>query len=476
MSYPRRTGTGKTTTARKLGQVYYDMGFLASKEVVECCATDLVGQYVGHTGPKTKGVFEKALGKVLFIDEAYRLSEGHYAKEAMDEIVGLMTNERFMNKLVIILAGYDHQMNELLAVNPGLSSRFSEEIIFQNMSPEQCLELLDKDLRKEQFIVPELSDKTSPTYVEMQGAIARMSALPSWGNARDVKTLGKRLVRKAFANMASGGPSESLSAEEALSIVKSMLQEQLARHGIADTAPSSSSMPMASIDGPAPALPSMSTSTSQASNSAPPPPLPSWHVREPPKQSGSKDASRADPSTKQRSEHVPPPTKISTDQTTNYKVARRDAGVSDAVWIQLRADTAAQNEAKRKAVEEERRLGEEVNKAEKQEQNARASAAALERALAEGKDGTEEERREIERQLEEARRREAEVNAVRERADAALKKKQKEEEEKRQRELEMQRKLDQMGLCPMGYQWIRQASGYRCAGGSHFISHDGIGM
>ena len=78
-------GTGKTTTARKLGQVYYDMGFLSSKEVVECSATDLVGQYVGQTGPKTKGIFEKALGKVLFIDEAYRLSEGHFAKEAMDE-------------------------------------------------------------------------------------------------------------------------------------------------------------------------------------------------------------------------------------------------------------------------------------------------------------------------------------------------------------------------------------------------------
>ena len=100
-------GTGKTSTARKLGQVYYDMGFLSSADVIECSASDLVGKYVGHTGPKTKAVFEKALGKVLFVDEAYRLSEGQFAKETMDEIVGLMTQERFMNKLIIILAGYE---------------------------------------------------------------------------------------------------------------------------------------------------------------------------------------------------------------------------------------------------------------------------------------------------------------------------------------------------------------------------------
>ena len=115
-------------TARKLGQVYFDMGFLSSADVIECSASDLVGQYVGHTGPK------KALGKVLFIDEAYRLSQGHFAQEAMDEIVDIMTKDKFMNKLVFILAGYD-DMNKLLRVNPGLASRFSE-IYFSNMTPE----------------------------------------------------------------------------------------------------------------------------------------------------------------------------------------------------------------------------------------------------------------------------------------------------------------------------------------------------
>ena len=104
-------GTGKTTTARKMGQVYYDMGFLSSTEVVECSASDFVGQYIGQTGPKMKGVLEKALRKVLFVDEVYRLSEGRFTKEAMDELVGILTQEKFRGKLVVVLAGYDQEIS-----------------------------------------------------------------------------------------------------------------------------------------------------------------------------------------------------------------------------------------------------------------------------------------------------------------------------------------------------------------------------
>lgn len=80
-------GTGKTTTARKIGQVYYDLGFLSEVQVVECSASDLIGQYVGQTGPKTVKQLELGLGKVLFIDEAYRLGQGHFSQEAIDELV-----------------------------------------------------------------------------------------------------------------------------------------------------------------------------------------------------------------------------------------------------------------------------------------------------------------------------------------------------------------------------------------------------
>lgn len=118
-------GTGKTTVARKFGQVYYDMGFLSTVDVYECAATDLVGEYVGHTGPKTQGVFDKALGRVLFVDEAYRRGSagGRFAQEAIDEMVGPLTQPKYFQKIVVILAGYKIDMNQLLKVNSGLSSR-----------------------------------------------------------------------------------------------------------------------------------------------------------------------------------------------------------------------------------------------------------------------------------------------------------------------------------------------------------------
>src|SRR5271169_1458485 len=101
-----------------MGQVFYDMGFLSSTDVIECSTSDLVGQYVGQTGPKTKKLLERARGRVLFIDEAYRLGEGHFAKEAVDELVSTLTLEQYKGRIIVILAGYDKEINDLLAVNP----------------------------------------------------------------------------------------------------------------------------------------------------------------------------------------------------------------------------------------------------------------------------------------------------------------------------------------------------------------------
>ncbi len=84
-----------------MGKIYYDMGFLEGARVVECSATDLIGQYVGQTGPKVQKKFDDARGAVLFIDEAYRLAGEHFAKEAMDEIVDCLTKERYQNRLVV---------------------------------------------------------------------------------------------------------------------------------------------------------------------------------------------------------------------------------------------------------------------------------------------------------------------------------------------------------------------------------------
>jgi hypothetical protein len=164
-----------------MGKVYYEMGFLATAEVIECSAKDLVGEYVGQTGPKAQKLIESALGKVLFVDEAYRLGEGPYGKEAVDELVDSITKPRFLNKLVIILAGYDREINEMLDVNPGLSSRFAEAVDFQKLKPESCYQLLQSTLeRKSQLDTSRISTPIISTTKSWQSSTA---CLP-WGTSR----------------------------------------------------------------------------------------------------------------------------------------------------------------------------------------------------------------------------------------------------------------------------------------------------
>ncbi|KAI1385856.1 ATPases of the AAA+ class [Hypoxylon trugodes] len=192
-------GTGKTTTARKMGGIFYDLGFLATMEIVECSASDLIGQYAGQTGPKTRKVFEKALGKVLFIDEAYRLASdsGHnsFASEAVGEMVDILTQDRFRNKLVVILAGYEKDIDKLLATNPGLSSRFPETVDFQNLTPAECGRLLFQSVKKNNKLNITFPQQYVP---HARNIFAELASLPYWGNARDVQTLAKRIINKVL--------------------------------------------------------------------------------------------------------------------------------------------------------------------------------------------------------------------------------------------------------------------------------------
>ncbi|KAF5013049.1 hypothetical protein F66182_15219, partial [Fusarium sp. NRRL 66182] len=194
-----------------MGQVYYDTGLLASNEVIETSATDLVGQYVGQTGPKTQQLLERGLGKVLFIDEAYRLAEGQFAKEAMDELVDCITKPRFARKLIIILAGYDADINRLMSINPGLTSRFPESLQFEPLRPRMCFKLLEKLLSKQQKEVLEQSQTKfdiscvqcpDPDLIEkLTQGFDTLSKTASWSNARDVETLATSIFRKTITTM-----------------------------------------------------------------------------------------------------------------------------------------------------------------------------------------------------------------------------------------------------------------------------------
>lgn len=195
-------GTGKTTTARKIAQIYYDMGFLSEATVVECSVTDLIGSYIGQTAPKTSKALERGLGKVLFIDEAYRLAEGgrsSYAHEAVSELVDCLTKPKFFGKIIVILAGYEDEMNALLAMNPGLASRFPEEIIFDLLPPAGCLEVLKKKLEETNIAMPLMEkDEDSSERQQLERLLRTLAQTPGWGNARDVETLAKNIARKIF--------------------------------------------------------------------------------------------------------------------------------------------------------------------------------------------------------------------------------------------------------------------------------------
>ncbi|KAG4412499.1 hypothetical protein IFR04_014355 [Cadophora malorum] len=225
-------GTGKTTTARKVARLYYDMGLLAEPTVVECSASDLIGKYLGHSGPKTAKVFEKALGRVLFIDEAYRLADVgkcSYASEVVSELVNLMTKEKFKGKVAVVLAGYEDEMNALLGMNPGLASRFPEKISFEHLSPETCVEIL-KIKVKQAGIGLGFLDEGRSANAEVTALMEKFVATKGWGNARDVETLAKGICRGVFASLGSGGDL-SCARDAVIGVLRGMLGERLRRAG-----------------------------------------------------------------------------------------------------------------------------------------------------------------------------------------------------------------------------------------------------
>ncbi|KAK3293760.1 P-loop containing nucleoside triphosphate hydrolase protein [Chaetomium fimeti] len=414
-------GTGKTTTAKKMGKVFYDMGFLAAAEVVECSATDLIGQYVGQTGPKVQQLFDKSLGKVLFVDEAYRLAEGHFAKEAMDEIVDSVTKDRYFKKLVIILAGYEADINRLMAVNTGLTSRFPEVIDFRALTAEECITLMLQLLKKQKTVLKEKNKEFDifclkvPTHRFRKALLQTfrdLAAQDNWASARDVQALSKGIFNHMLRDKEGLARGSLVLTEGVITAeLDGMLKERQLRassakqprsldlHDLLQQAPSQAP----------PTPPKFSTETSTSQTTAPPPPneeAPSEDNKSPPVNIAIR------PKTSDNNNNPP----------RSPNLARRDAGVSDAVWEQLQRDQQAAEE--REA--EYRQL----------KQAARDASDAARDAI-------------VKRLLE--------------------------EEARRRREEEARRKLKEMGLCPAGFEWIKQEGGWRCAGGSHFVVADVMG-
>ncbi|RSM09364.1 hypothetical protein CEP52_004209 [Fusarium oligoseptatum] len=219
-------GTGKTTTAQHMGKIFYSMGFLSTEKVIECSATDLLGQYVGQTAPRTQKKLQEGIGHVLFIDEAYRLIDGSYGVEAVDELVSFLSKPANVGRMIVILAGLMKDMHELMARHPVLSGLFPEEITFYHIPPDDCIILLNRELERNGFWSNQqfLTDKRSENYHKVRRLFHTLAAIPTWSNARDVKTLTRQMLGRFLeTNQPAASPERALTADLIIECLKHMV-------------------------------------------------------------------------------------------------------------------------------------------------------------------------------------------------------------------------------------------------------------
>ena len=189
MVFTGNPGTGKTMMARMMARIYRSLGILSKGQLVEVDRSGLVAGYVGQTALKTQKVIEKAMGGVLFIDEAYALngkSENDFGQEAIDTILKAMEDHR--DDLVVIVAGYTELMDRFIHSNPGLESRFNRFLMFEDYTPEQMAAIFKMQCKKGCYVLAQGTEEL------VRDFIAEESADDSFGNARGVRNLFEHIL------------------------------------------------------------------------------------------------------------------------------------------------------------------------------------------------------------------------------------------------------------------------------------------
>jgi probable Rubsico expression protein CbbX len=194
MSFTGNPGTGKTTVALRMAQILHRLGYVRKGHLVSATRDDLVGQYIGHTAPKTKEVLKRAMGGVLFIDEAYYLyrpeNERDYGQEAIEILLQVMENQR--EDLVVIFAGYKDRMDTFFRSNPGMSSRVAHHIDFPDYTPTELHSIAALMLQQMQYHLDPDADAALLEYIE------RRIQQPHFANARSVRNaLDRARLRQA---------------------------------------------------------------------------------------------------------------------------------------------------------------------------------------------------------------------------------------------------------------------------------------
>lgn len=194
MVFKGNPGTGKTTVARIVGRIFKEMGILSKGHMIEVERADLVGEFIGHTAQKTRELLKKANGGVLFVDEAYSLARGgekDFGKEAIDVLVKAMEDNKY--DFICILAGYTNEMDAFLEINPGLPSRFPIQILFQDYTVEELLQIADQMVADKDYVLSSgARDRLDRHLTKLKN---ELSPFETFSNARYVRNAIEQAIR-----------------------------------------------------------------------------------------------------------------------------------------------------------------------------------------------------------------------------------------------------------------------------------------
>lgn len=213
MCFTGNPGTGKTTVALRMAEILHRLGYVREGHLVSVTRDDLVGQYIGHTAPKTKEVIKKAMGGVLFIDEAYYLykpeNERDYGAESIEILLQTMENNR--DDLVVILAGYKDRMDKFFHSNPGMRSRIAHHIDFPDYAPDELVSISKLMLESQNYCFSAAGEEAFGKYIRL-----RMKS-DHFANARSVRNALDR-ARLRQANRLFSGTKKSLSKTDLITL------------------------------------------------------------------------------------------------------------------------------------------------------------------------------------------------------------------------------------------------------------------
>ena len=232
MSFTGNPGTGKTTVAMKMGQILWKLGFVRKGHIVVASRDDLVGQYVGHTAPKTREVLKRAMGGVLFIDEAYNMyrldNERDYGQETVEMLLQVMENER--QDLVVIMAGYKDKMERFFGDVPGISSRIAHHLDFPDYSLDELMAIARLMLATQRYRFGQDAEKAFREYMELR------KSQPNFANGRSVRNALERLrMRQAIRLFEAANRGRKLTKGDLVTIeADDILQSRVFEGGVFD--------------------------------------------------------------------------------------------------------------------------------------------------------------------------------------------------------------------------------------------------